>query len=241
MRRRYWIALGIVASAVVAAGSAVAATRLESPKARSQAVIRDAAGRLHVSPGALSGALEQALDDQVDAAVAAGRLTKAQGAALRARIDSGRLPLLGRFGFRRIGAASGFGLRPELFGAGPDAVTSYLGIAREQLRRALASGKTLAQIAREHGKTADGLVAALVAAAKSNLDLAVTAQRLSSARERAILARLQALFAGLVNRPLPALPPSRVRPGIRLGFRHERWASPAAKRWSFEPAWPTRP
>lgn len=44
MRRRYWIALAVAAVAVVAAGSAVAATKLASPGARSQAIISDAAG-----------------------------------------------------------------------------------------------------------------------------------------------------------------------------------------------------
>lgn len=87
MRRRYWIALAVVAIAVAAAGSGFAATKLELPHARDNAILKDAAGRLHVTPAALSAALKKATDDQVDAAVAAGRLTKAQGDALRARID----------------------------------------------------------------------------------------------------------------------------------------------------------
>jgi hypothetical protein len=236
MRRRYWIALGVVAVAIVAAGSAVAATKLASaPTARSNAIISDAAGRLHVTPQALSSALEKALDDQVDAAVAAGRMTKQEGNALKARIDSGRLPLVGGFGFglglRGLRPRPGgvFGLQrplPGMFGAGLAAVTSYLGITPAQLRSALVAGKSLAQIATDHGKTADGLVSVLVSAAKSRLDKAVSAKRLSSDQEHAILGRLQTWFRAVVERTLPAFSPGRMHPGFGFGPRfrdHARW------------------
>jgi hypothetical protein len=226
MRRRYWIALAVFALAIMGVGSAIAATRFESPSARSQAVINDAAGRLHVSPHQLSSALRQALADQVDAAVAAGRLTRAQGNALKARIDSGKTPLVGAFPF-----AFGLGVRAfsgpyrgrafpfppaggRMFATGLRVLTSYLGITPAQLRTELAAGKSLAEIARGRGKTADGLVAALVAAAKSRLDHAVTSHYLTSAQEKAILGRLQAFFGILVRRTLPL----GVRPGLGWGL-----------------------
>jgi hypothetical protein len=240
MRRRYWIALAGLAIAVVAAGSAVAATKLDSPGVRSQAIISDAAGRLHVTPAALSAALKKALDDQVDAAVAAGRLTKAEGDALKARIDAGQVPFLGGFGYRfGAGPRFGFGLRherrgmfvPGMFGAGLRVVTSYLGITPAQLRTELASGKSLAQIAKDHGKTADGLVKALSAAAKTRLDRAVKAKRLSSAQEQAILNRLQTFLQSLVNHTLPG-PMLRMtpHPGLGFGWRRGRWMPPGVLR-----------
>jgi acetylglutamate kinase len=250
MRRRYWIAVGVVTAAIVAAGSALAATKLESPGARSQAVISDAAGRLHVTPGALSSALKKALDDQVDAAVAAGRLTKAQGDALKARIDAGPVPLVGPLGYGFRGRPFGFGLRherpgmlaPGMFGAGLHAVTSYLGITPAQLRTALASGKSLAQIAKEQGKTADGLVAALLAGAKSRLDRVVTAKGLSSAREQAILQRLRTFFESLVNRTLPApLLGMPQRPGLGFGWRSRRWDRPMPMHPLLRPPHPPSP
>jgi hypothetical protein len=219
MRRRYWIALGVAAVAVIAAGSAVAATKFTAPNAGSKAIIGDAAGRLHVTAGALSGALEKALDDQVDADVAAGRLTKQQGDALKARIDKGQVPLvggIGAFGSGRLGHGfgrfgpgfgdKGFGFRHAggMLGAGLDTVTSYLGITQEQLRTALAGGKSLAAIAKAHGKTAGGLVAALVAAAKTKLDHAVAAKHLSSAQEQSMLGKLQTFFKSFVNGTLPS-------------------------------------
>ncbi len=218
MRRRYWIFAGVIALAVLAAGSAVAATKLESPSAQSKAIINDAAGRLHVAPSALSSALKQARVDQINSAVKAGRLTKQQGDALKAQIDKGQMPLVGGpaygFGFRVHGfGGDGFGHPGGLFGAGSKAVTSYLGVTQGQLRSALASGKSLAQIAKANGKTSGGLVAAIVAATKSQLDKAVAAKHLTAAQEKAILARTQTFITDFVNGKAPAF-------GHGAGFGH---------------------
>lgn len=221
MRRPYWIGLVVVAVAVAAAGGAVAATKLESHGAGSQAVINDAAHRLNVSPGALSSALRKALDDQIDAAVTAGRLTKEQGEALKAHIDSGRFPLLGGFGFRFHDHRFGFGFRermPPMFGASLHAVTSYLDITPAQLRSALLAGKSLAQIAVAHGKTAHGVVSALLGAAKSRLDRAVADGRLSSAQERSTLSKLRTVFGDLVDGELAAGMHGRPLFGFGFGF-----------------------
>jgi hypothetical protein len=233
MRRRYWIVLAVVAVAVAAAGGALAATKLQSPSDRSKAVINDAAHRLNVSPSALSSALRKALEDQVDAAVAAGRLTKKQGDAIKARIAAGPLPLVGGFGYG-FGGGRGFHFpegrlgRPDMLPAGLGAVTSYLGITAAQLRSALASGKSLAQIAKNHGKTADGLVAVLVATAKGRLDRAVKAGHLSAKQERAILSRLRTMFESLVNRTPPKGFRSRPPYGFGFGFHRNHPLGPRA-------------
>ena len=70
------------------AGAAVAASQDSSPSSESKAVIDDAAKQLGISSSKLSDALKKALSDRVDAAVAAGRVTKAEGDALKARIQS---------------------------------------------------------------------------------------------------------------------------------------------------------
>ena len=193
------------------------------PAHQSKAIINDAAGRLHVAPSALSSALKQARIDQIDSAVKAGRLTKQQGDALKAQIDKGQMPLVGGpaygFGFRGHdfgghGFGFGFGHPGGLFGAGSTAVTSYLGVTQAQLRSALASGKSLATIAKAHGKTSAGLVAAIVATTKSELDKAVAAKHLTAAQEKAILARTQTFITDFVNGKAPAL-------GHGPGFGHD--------------------
>ena len=243
MRRRYWILSGVIVLAVTVAGSAVAATKLGSPSEQSKAIINDAAGRLHVSPSALSSALKQALVDRIDAAVKAGRLTKQQGDALKSRIDKGQLPVVGpglAFGFGFGGQGRWFGHRHGMFGAGPlggmlgvglETAASYLGITQAQLRSELAAGKSLAQIAQAHGKTSAGLVAALVAATKARLDNAVASKHLTPAQEKAILARMQIFIKRAVNGTAwHAWSHRMLRHGFGFGFgsAHRSWMPPAA-------------
>src|SRR5213595_413489 len=94
-RKPKLIAGAIAGLAVAGGGAAFAATQLGSPQQENQAVLKDAAKQLGVQPSALSAALKKALENRVDAAVAAGRLTKEQGDALKSRIEAGGLPFLG--------------------------------------------------------------------------------------------------------------------------------------------------
>jgi len=81
--KRKVVAAGVAASVVVGAGAGVAATKIaNSPSEESKAIVNDAAKNLGVEPSKLSAAIKKALEDRVDAAVAAGRLTKQQGQAL---------------------------------------------------------------------------------------------------------------------------------------------------------------
>jgi hypothetical protein len=105
-----------------------------------------------------------------------------------------------------------------MFGAGSKAVTSYLGITQAQLRSALASGKTFAQVATANGKTAAGLVAAIVASTKSQLDKAVAAKHLTVAQEKAILARTQTFATAIVNGTRHAWSPQMSHHGAGSGW-----------------------
>ena len=87
MRRKILIATA-AALAVAGGGAAIAASKSGSPQEESKAVVDDAAKQLGVTPAKLSSALKQALENRVDAAVAAGRLTKEQGDALKQRIEA---------------------------------------------------------------------------------------------------------------------------------------------------------
>ena len=199
--RRKVIAGAAAALAVGGAGAGVAATKLatNSPSEESKAIVNDAAKSLGVEPSKLSAALKKAFEDRIDAAVADGRLTKAQGDELKQRIESGELPLLGGPGFGFRHGPGG----PHGFFHGLDAAATYLGLTEAQLHSRLESGKTLAEIAKAQGKSVDGLKDALVKEAKMKLDAAVTAGRLSSAEEQRILADLQQHVDDLVNGTLP--------------------------------------
>ncbi len=192
----------VVVLIVAGGGAALAATQLSSPSARDSAIITDAASQLGVQPGALSSALTKAIEDQIQAEVTAGQLTQAQADALKAQVEAGKIPLFGGGGgfgggFRGgPGGAAAFG-----FGIGDDtgAAATYLGLTADQIRTELESGKTLAQIAAAQGKTADGLVQAILSAQQSNLDKLVAAGKLTADQEKTIDARLQKMITNLVN------------------------------------------
>jgi urease accessory protein UreF len=201
---------GVAAGLLLAGASgAFAAGRLSSPKEESQAVINDAAKRLGIAPAKLSDALKKALEARVDAAVADGRMTKAEGDALKARIEAGDVPLFAR---GRYHDGPGFGHRR--IAAGLESAAKYIGITTAQLRTELRNGKTLGDVATAHGKTVAGLVDALVADAKTKLDAAVKAGRLTQAEANDMLAELKEHITDFANGSVPARP---FGPG---GLRH---------------------
>src|SRR6476659_9530516 len=170
MRLKILIA-ATAALAVAGGGAAIAASKSDSPQEESKAIVDDVAKQLGVTPAKLSSALKKALENRVDAAVAAGRLTREQGDALKTRIEAEDYPLVGGFG-------PGLGHRggPGMHGFGHlDAAVTYLGTTEAELRAQLAAGKSLADVAKAKGKSVDGLVSALVADEKKELDAAVKA------------------------------------------------------------------
>ncbi|MGZ4396184.1 MAG: hypothetical protein ACXVZ2_12570 [Gaiellaceae bacterium] len=200
--KRKVVAGAAAALAVGGAGAGIAATKLgHSPREESQAVVNDAAKQLGVEPSKLSAALKKAYEDRVDAAVADGSITKAEGDALKQRIESNDLPLVApplgprHFGFRDHGPL------------GAEAAATYLGLSESQLHSKLESGKTLAQVAKDEGKSVDGLVAALKADLKQKLDQAVSDGRLTNAQEQRFLDAADQRLNDLVQGTFPAGPP----------------------------------
>jgi hypothetical protein len=202
--KRKVVAGTVAALAVGGAGAGIAATQLRSsPSEESQAIVNDAAKQLGVQPDQLSGALKKAMENRIDAAVAAGRITKAQGDELKQRVESNTFPLFGPmplgFGFEHR-----FGFRHHGF-PGLDAAASYLGLTDAQLDSKLDSGKTLAQVAKDQDKSVDGLVAAMKADLKQHLDRAVKDGRITKAQEdqalKGVDARLKNLVSGKFIRP----------------------------------------
>jgi hypothetical protein len=180
-------------------------TQLESGKTLAQ-IANATSGK---SADGLIAALVADAKKDIAAAVSAGRLTQAQADAITSDLQqhvtdlvNGSLPKGGPgFGFHHIG--------------GLDAAASYLGLTEDQLRTQLESGKTLAQIANAtSGKSAAGLIAALVAAEKQEIANAVSSGKLTQAQADAITADLQQRVTDLVNGKLPS-PPR----GDRFRFR----------------------
>jgi hypothetical protein len=218
--KRNVVAGVVTVAAVAGGGAAIAATTDSSPAATSSAIVSDAASQLGIQSSALTAALQKAEDNQIDAQVTAGTITATQGAAIKAKIDAGTVPLVG------VGVGGdhgGFGHGgPGGPGGGPggnlDAAATYLGVTTAVLQTDLQGGQTLAQVATAQGKTADGLVSALVTAAKSDLDAAVTAGKLTAAQETSIEADLTTHITDLVNGVRPSGGPG-AQNGLRKGLR----------------------
>jgi polyhydroxyalkanoate synthesis regulator phasin len=202
----------VAAAALMVAGgsgAAIAASQTGSRAEESQGIIDDAAEELGIPSSKLTDALQKALSDRVDEAVAAGRLSKAEGDELKERIQSDDFPLIG--GLRHGPGHAGF------FGH-LDEAASYLGLTESELRSELQEGKSLAQVARDHGKSVDGLVDALVASPKERLDQAVASGRITQAEANSTLADLKERITERVEST--DLGPRRFRSFGGFGFRH---------------------
>jgi uncharacterized protein YidB (DUF937 family) len=228
-RKTLTFAAGAAGIAILVAGlgaaGAVAASRLLSPSEESKAVIDDAASQLGIEPSELSEALKQALKNRIDEAVEDGRLTEEQADKLKEHIDADEFPLLG--GPWKLGRGmDGRGLR----GFGPfgrfghfkilAVAASYLGITEAELREEL-EDKTLAEIAREQGKTPAGLVEQLVATQTKRIDEAVADGRITEKQATELKAGLDERMEALVNGELPSR-------GERFRFRF--WPGSGAPR-----------
>ena len=205
LSRRLIIAGTVLGLAVAGAGGAIAASKLGSSEEESQAVVKDAAKELGVPPGKLSAGLKKALSNRVDEAVKAGRLTKAEGEALKARISSGEFPLIG-IPLPLFGNPGGPSLEHRPFGmieSDPmgelSTAADYLGLTTAQLRDRLNSDRTLAQIANDQGKSVDGLIDKLVDRKKERIEAAVRDGGLTRAQASKLLSDVNAAVADFVR------------------------------------------
>jgi hypothetical protein len=90
---------------------------------------------------------------------------------------------------------------PAAFGAGAliDTAADYLGLSKDQLAERLRGGQTLAQIAVAQGKSVQGLIDAMVAAAKQQLDQKVAEGKLTAAQRDQLAGQIEARITEMVN------------------------------------------
>lgn len=153
---------------------------------RSLAQIASARGK---SVGGLEAALVAAVRTRLDAAVSAGRMTPVHEQRVLARVQR----VVGKLVNAKLAAKPA--AKARLLGA----AAAYIGIKPKALVAEL-KGKSLAQVAANHDRTAAGLKAALLAPFKARLDRAVTAGRLGSADAQARLGRISARLDALISK-----------------------------------------
>jgi hypothetical protein len=197
---------GAALAAAAFAGGAYAAT--QSGSGSRQQFLNDVAHRLNVTPDQLRAALKGAMIDRINQAVKDGRISQAQADKLEQRINQGQLPLgLGGRGF----GGPGFGgprFGHPIVDAELSAAAGYLNLTEAQLIDQLQGGKSLAQVAKDKGKTTAGLEQAMTAAFKARLDKAVSAGRITQSQEQAALKWFQARLDDRVNH------------GLKFGLAH---------------------
>jgi hypothetical protein len=185
----------VVLAACAFAGGAYAAST-DSGTSPRQAFLNDAAKRLGTTPQHLKDALAGALQDQLNAAVKAGKLTQAQANAIVQRFRQGDDGLrLEPFAFGGGFHAHHFGIR----GAPLEAAAKYLGLSVPQLADQLRSGKSLAQVAGAQHKSTSGLENAIVSDLRTQLDKKRAAGEITSTQEQQMLARIQTKVKELVD------------------------------------------
>jgi hypothetical protein len=163
-------AIGLGALAV---GSVVPVGALEDPPAEASS---DEAG-----PGRILGSA-------LDALVEDGTLTQAQADAVRAEVAE------------RVGARpDGHGPRRRVIAASFETSAEVIGVEVDDLRRAVAAGQTVGEVATANGVDPQTVVDALVVAGESAVDEAVADGRIDDARGEAIKARLPELARRFVD------------------------------------------
>jgi hypothetical protein len=215
------------AAALVVAGGAGVAVAASGGNSRGSGFLDSVAKHLGVSPQKLEDATKAAAIDQVDADLAAGRITKAQADAMKARIQSGDGVLAGpgRFGAGAggrggAGGPGGPGVAGKPF-LGDELATAakYLGLDESDLRDKLESGQSLAAIAKAQSKDLAGLEQAILDTAKADLDKAVAAKELTQSQADDILANLKSHIDNVANGALRFRGPDGPR-GPRLAGPH---------------------
>lgn len=193
------LAATVAGLAVAGGGAAIAASQTDSP---ASSFLDSVAEHLGISSEELEEATKAAAVDQVDEALADGRITQEQADELKSRIEAGEAPgflVPGLFGFRGHGGPDGGpGAHHMFFGDKLSSAAEYLGLTEAELRVQL-EGKSLADVAEAEGKSVDGLKQAILAGAKSGLDEAVQDERLTQEQADAMYERLQSSIDEIVN------------------------------------------
>ena len=106
-------------------------------------------------------------------------------------------------------------------------IATFLGITQDQLRTELQSGKTLAAIATEHGKTEDALMQFIVEKEKAALDTALKNGTITQTQYDNMVANLEAKVKERVEETLPANKEVNnafkkgFKAGVRFGFNDD--------------------
>ena len=226
------IAAGVAGLAMLAGAGGVYAATNDGDKER-DAFADDVAKRLDVSREKLDSAVEGAFKDRLDAAVKNGKLTEKQADEILKKMkEHGGVPFGPGFGPHGPGFGPGGPGGPHKLhfrGHGPggpliagiDTAAKYLGVSRDELRKQLSSGKSLADVAKAQDKSTSGLKQAMRETLESKLAKAVEDEDLTGKQRDEILARFDEHIDDIIAGKRPQKP--------EFGKRFHPTAKPARR------------
>lgn len=213
------VLMGLAVVAVLAGVVAISVAFAETPtptatpdhKTFYSEFIDKLAAVLGKTPQETQAAITQAQKDLVNDALKQGKITQQQADKAIQSIDKGGFAFLGhRFGKRGFPwAGFPWAKGRQAMGFGLNSVAEFLGISQDQLRTELRGGKSLAQVAQDHGKTRDQLKDAIVSSARDALNKAMTNGKLTQEKADSILKKLQDNIDTMIDRTFKA--PERPR------------------------------
>lgn len=199
-RKSRKVLAAVVAGVAVAGGVGVAIASAQSDSTSPQAFLDSVAKHLGISSEELEDATKAAAIDQVDAALAEGKITEEQAERMKERIESAETPPF--FGPRFFGEHRGFRLHAP--GDQLSAAAEYLGLSVDELRERLRDGQSLADVAKAEGKSVDGLEQAILDSVRKKLDQAVDEGNMTRSQADGIFERIEAHVDEIVNRSVEA-------------------------------------
>ena len=166
------------------------------------------------NPADVATALKNAAHQRIDQMATNRNLSADQVNTMKTQVDQHidqlMTQVLPQGGPGRPGAF-GFGGR-GIIGQGLDAAAQAIGITTQQLQQEL-PGKSLADVATAHGKTAADVATALKNAANSRIDQAVSSGKLSADQATTMKTNIDQRIDQFVNQTVPQRGPGRGAPG----------------------------
>jgi len=167
------------------------ATQLRSGK-----TVAAVAGEHNVDSASVANAVVTALNQRIDQAVAEGKIDADRAVKAKEKVPD----LADRFVNETKSTRSGEGRRHRVLGDALTAAAKEIGVSEDDLKQALEDGKSIAQVAKEHDKSADDVVDAIVKKARGAIDQAVKDGKLDAKNADEIKQNLPDRAKQLVNR-----------------------------------------
>ena len=175
---------------------------------RAQEFLKALATNLGISEDRLTSAVKQTATQQIDAEVAAGRIPADRAQQIKDGINQGNLP---GFGFGGPGGHGGRGGPGGIGGMmGSQELATFLGVTQDQLRQEM-PGKSLAQVAQAHGKSADQLKQFLTTQVTTRMNEAVQSGRITQDQANQRLTEFRNNLDTMINRVMPQMGQGRMR------------------------------